>query len=55
VSCPAKSGGFVVVVVVVVVFNSFFLKTNFIYFMYMSTLSEEDTPEEGNRSHYRWL
>jgi hypothetical protein len=28
----------------------------FIYFMYMSTLSlSSDTPEEGIRSHYRWL
>jgi hypothetical protein len=27
-----------------------------IYFMYVSTLSmSSDTPEEGVRSHYRWL
>lgn len=32
-----------------------FLK-RFIYFMYMSTLwLSSDTPEEGVRSHYRWL
>jgi hypothetical protein len=30
-------------------------KRHSIYFMYMSTLSEEVTPEEGIRSHYRWL
>jgi hypothetical protein len=31
----------------------FFLK---IYFMYMSTFSlSSDAPEEGIRSHYRWL
>jgi hypothetical protein len=29
---------------------------SFISFMYMSTLSlSSDTPEEGTRSHYRWL
>ena len=28
----------------------------FIYFKYVSTLSpSSDTPEEGTRSHYRWL
>jgi hypothetical protein len=28
----------------------------FIYLMYVSTLSlSSDTPEEGIRSHYRWL
>jgi hypothetical protein len=32
------------------------LLLRFIYFMYMSTLSlSSDTPEEGIRSHYRWL
>jgi hypothetical protein len=31
-------------------------KDVFIYFMYVSTLSlSSDTPEEGIRSHYRWL
>jgi hypothetical protein len=40
-------------VVVVVIFLKIYL---FIYFMYVSTLSlSSDTPEEGIRSHYRWL
>jgi hypothetical protein len=31
-------------------------KKRFIYFMYMSMpLLSSDTPEEGIRSHYRWL
>jgi hypothetical protein len=31
-------------------------KDLFIYFMYVGTLSLfSDTPEEGIRSHYRWL
>ena len=34
----------------------FFLKTYFIHFMYMSTLSlSSDTPEEDIGPHYRWL
>jgi hypothetical protein len=33
-----------------------FFKDLFIYFMYMSTpLLSSDTPEEGIRSHHRWL
>ena len=35
---------------------AYFLKDLFIYFMYMRTLSLSSvTPEEGIRSHYRWL
>jgi len=34
----------------------FFFFLRFIYFMYVSTLElSSDTPEEGIRSHYRWL
>jgi hypothetical protein len=34
----------------------FFIYFLFIYLVYMSTLSlSSDTPEEGIRSHYRWL
>ena len=34
----------------------FFKKYLFVYFMCMSTpLLSSDTPEEGIRSHYRWL
>jgi hypothetical protein len=34
----------------------YYFKDLFIYFIYMSILSlSSDTPEEGVRSHYRWL
>jgi hypothetical protein len=37
-------------------FFFFFFFLRFIYLMYMSTLQLfSDTPEEGIRSHYRWL
>ena len=36
--------------------STIFFKDLFIYFMYMSTpLLFPDAPEEGIRSHYRWL
>jgi hypothetical protein len=37
-------------------FEFFFFLRFIFYFMYMSTpLLSSDTPEEGIRSHYRWL